>query len=364
MRLLICAGGTGGGVYPALSVLQAIGNRAESVLWVGGEGGMEADLVSRLNIPYQSIPAAGVHGVGLRSLPGNVIKLTKGMLQSRRILNEFKPDVLLFTGGYVAVPMAVAGTRLNSLLYVPDIEPGLALKSLAGFSDMIALTAEESRQYFSRKKQMVVTGYPVRSDLKQWNRREALNEMQCNSELPVILIIGGSKGAHLINQAVLPQLPALLAKAQVIHLTGQADYTEALNVKDLLAPEMSAHYHPHPYLHNEIGAAFAASDLAISRAGASTLGELPLFGLPAILVPYPFAWRYQRVNAEYLASHGAAEIIENAVLEQNLIPTVDRLFSKPETLQAMKKSMKSLSTPDAASRIADLLVQLGSGGIQ
>ncbi len=351
-------------MYPALSVLQALGNRAESVLWVGSEGGMEADLIAHYNIPYQAIPAAGVHGVGLKTLPGNLIKLAKGMLLSRKILKAFKPDVMLFTGGYVAVPMAVAGTRTNSVLYVPDIEPGLALKSLARYSDVIALTAGESRKYFNPNKRMVVTGYPIRSDLGSWSREAALKEMLCTADLPVILIVGGSKGAHLINKAVLPQLPALLKKAQIIHLTGQADFAEALNVKGLLSPQMATRYHPYPYLHKEIGAAFACADLAISRAGASILGELPRFELPAVLVPYPFAWRYQHVNAEYLASHGAAEIVENSALEVNLIPVVDRLISNPAALASMRTAMKSLSEPHAANNIADLLVELGTANLR
>ncbi len=321
---------------------------------------MEADLVAHYHIPYQSIPAAGVHGVGLRALPGNLIKLAKGLLQSRRILKEFKPDVLLFTGGYVAVPMAIAATRLKSVLYVPDIEPGLALKSLARFSDVVALTAEESRKFFNPKKRMVVTGYPTRTDLKQWNRASAFKELNLSTALPVILVVGGSKGAHLINQAVLPQLPALLKKAQVVHLTGQGDYQEALNVKGMLPSTMANRYHPYPYLHSEIGAAFACADLAISRAGASILGELPLFELPAILVPYPFAWRYQHVNAEYLASHGAAQIIENNVLEENLVPVVDRLISDPNALLSMRMALKALRVPQAAQNIADLVIELGT----
>jgi UDP-N-acetylglucosamine--N-acetylmuramyl-(pentapeptide) pyrophosphoryl-undecaprenol N-acetylglucosamine transferase len=321
---------------------------------------MEADLVARYNIPFQSIPAAGLHGVGLSTLPGNLIKLTRGLAQSRRILRQFKPDVLLFTGGYVAVPMAMAATRLNSLLYVPDIEPGLALKSLAKYSNVIALTAEDSRKYFSSKKRMVVTGYPVRTDLGRWNRYAALKEMQCSAEMPVLLIVGGSKGAHLINLAVLPQLPAVLKRAQVIHLTGQADYSDAQKVKSLLPSEMASLYHPYAYLHNEIGAAFACANLVISRAGASTLGELPLFELPAILVPYPFAWRYQHINAEYLSSHDAAIIVENSDLEAKLIPTLDHLLSASVVLSSMQAAMKSLATPQAAQKIADLVVGLGN----
>ena len=147
MRLLICAGGTGGGVYPALAVLQAIKDNAE-VLWIGGEGGMETQLVERSGIPFRTIPAAGVHGIGLRTLPRNLWQLGRGILASRRILREFKPDVLFFTGGYVAVPMALAGWKVPSLLYVPDIEPGLALNTLARFAEKIAVTAEDSLPLF------------------------------------------------------------------------------------------------------------------------------------------------------------------------------------------------------------------------
>lgn len=345
-------------MYPALSVLQALGKRADALLWVGGQGGMEADLVARQGIAYQAIPAAGVHGVGLMSLPGNLIKLARGYLQSRRILKEFQPDVLLFTGGYVAVPMAMAATRLNSLLYVPDIEPGLALKALARFSDVIALTAQESRKYFNPAKRMEVTGYPLRTDLGHWNRQTALKEMGCSDNRPVLLVIGGSKGAHLINVAVFPQLPALLNHTQIIHITGQSDYAEAQKVKTLLTAELAARYHPHPYLHTEIGAAFTCANLVVSRAGASTLGELPFFEIPAVLVPYPFAWRYQRVNAEYLAEHGAAEIIENETLEARLVPVIRSLLKDKQRLLAMKEAMKSLAVPLAAAKIADLLVEL------
>jgi len=115
VRLLICAGGTGGGVYPALAVLQAlhehkpIWNTDDSVLWVGGDKGMEQEILSRQNIEFKTIPAAGLHGVGLKSLPGNISLLIKGYLKARQILREFCPDVLFFTGGYLAVPVAIAG---------------------------------------------------------------------------------------------------------------------------------------------------------------------------------------------------------------------------------------------------------------
>ncbi len=116
---------------------------------------MEAELVKKAGLPYTAIPAAGVHGVGLRALPGNILRLARGVLASRRILKEFQPEVLLFTGGYLAVPMALAGRHIPSLLYVPDIEPGLALKTLSRFASTIALTAEPSRTFFKHSKARV-----------------------------------------------------------------------------------------------------------------------------------------------------------------------------------------------------------------
>jgi len=133
---------------------------------------------------------------------------------------------LLFTGGYVAVPMALAGRKIPQVLYVPDIEPGLAIKGLSRFADVIALTAADSNKFFGAKTKRVVTGYPVRSELKKMDRRTARQQMGLNDSLPVLLIVGGSKGARLINQAVSQVLSDLLQEYQVIHLTGELDWSE------------------------------------------------------------------------------------------------------------------------------------------
>ncbi len=193
-------------MYPALSVLDALGNRISEILWVGSEGGMEAELVNRRGLPYRAIPAAGLHGVGLRNLPGNISRLAKGVRVSRKILSEFQPDALFFTGGYVAAPMAFAGRRYPITLYVPDIEPGLALKFLARFADAIALSAEESAAFFRRHKNIMVTGYPLRSDFKRIPQETAKGLLGLDPGKSMILIYGGSKGARSINQAVACQL--------------------------------------------------------------------------------------------------------------------------------------------------------------
>ncbi|OGN73522.1 MAG: undecaprenyldiphospho-muramoylpentapeptide beta-N-acetylglucosaminyltransferase [Chloroflexi bacterium GWB2_49_20] len=357
VRLLICAGGTGGGVYPALAVLQALTGNVE-VLWVGAQGGMESTLVQRAGIPFETIPAAGLHGVGLKRLPRNLALLLRGIIASRRIISSFKPDAILFTGGYIAFPMAVAARGIPTLLYVPDIEPGLALKIIARYASCIAVSAAESRDYFTKKEKVFVSGYPTRPELANWNQASARKQFNLLDNVPVLLIFGGSKGARSINYAVLDHLPDLLNIAQVIHISGELDWPVVDAKRKELTGEQSARYHAFPYLHEEMGAALASADLVISRSGASTLGEFPLHALAAILVPYPYAWRYQNVNAQHLASRGAAVVLEDSQLESQLVATIQRLLENPIQLKAMRTAMQSLSHPQAAALIGQRLFSL------
>ena len=344
-------------MYPALAVLNALQGKVDPVLWVGSETGMENDLIARTGLSYQAIPAAGLHGVGLRSIPGNLRQLARGYRSARQILRDFNPDVLLFTGGYVAVPMALAARRRPSVLYVPDIEPGLALKTLARFADHIAVTAPETRGYLPGRSPVTVTGYPTRPELTRLEQTAARQALGLDGKAPVVLVFGGSKGAHSINQAVLNCLEKMLGLAQVVHITGQMDWESVSQAASKLPGPLRARYHAQPYLHEEMGAALAAADLAVCRAGASTLGELPLFGLPAILIPYPHAWRYQKVNADYLAKQGAALVLEDAQLDAELHRTIGGLLQAPAQLKTMRSAMKSLAVSDAAGKIAEIVLK-------
>jgi UDP-N-acetylglucosamine--N-acetylmuramyl-(pentapeptide) pyrophosphoryl-undecaprenol N-acetylglucosamine transferase len=344
-------------VYPALAVHSALAGKIKNLdtLWVGGEGGMEESLVKRQSIAYQSVPAAGLHGVGLRRLPRNLLTITRGIFAARRILNEFKPDVLFFTGGFVAVPMALAGHSISSLLYVPDIEPGMALKSLARFADVIAVTTDESQQFFNKK--VLETGYPLRADLALWDRQTATQHLDLSGNFPVLLVWGGSKGARSINKAILNHLHALLEKFELVHITGKLDWQTVKKARERLPMDLADHYRAMPYLH-DMGAALAAADLVVSRAGASSLGEYPLFGLPAILVPYPHAWRYQKVNSDYLARRGAAIMVPDERLNDDLLVTLNVLLENPNKIKAMRAAMFELSHPRAAEKIASALIEL------
>jgi UDP-N-acetylglucosamine--N-acetylmuramyl-(pentapeptide) pyrophosphoryl-undecaprenol N-acetylglucosamine transferase len=258
--------------------------------------------------------------------------------------------------------MAVAGRNIPTVLYVPDIEPGLALKFLSRFADVVTVTASDSKRYFSRPQRIVLSGYPLRADLSNWSREKAVSHFGLDAACtkPTLLITGGSKGARSINMAVLKHLTQLLGVAQVIHITGSLDWPAVEKAAQELPAQLKSCYHAMPYSH-EMGAALAAADLVLSRAGASTLGEYPLFGLPAVLVPYPYAWRYQKVNADFLAERNAAVILQDELLNDKLLSVLTDLLLNKHKLEAMRAAAKKLSRPNAATVIASQLFELAGG---
>lgn len=341
-------------MYPAMSVVHALGAKAD-VLWLGSEDGMEAGLVARAGLPFVGIPAAGLHGVGLAALPRNLFQLGRGVLAARKVLRRYQPDVLFFTGGFVGVPAAIAGRHLPQVLYVPDIEPGLAAIWTSRWASAIAATSEGTRSYYADPAKVVVTGYPTRPELGQLSRHQARADLGLQPEIPTLLVFGGSRGARSINAALWRALPALLDRMQILHITGELDWPRVEPLQRDLAASQAANYHPHPYLHAEMGAALAAADLVVSRAGASCLGEYPLLGLPSILVPYPHAWRYQEVNARHLVSNGAARMLLDEALDEKLVGSVLELMQNRAQLEQMSRAARSLALPQAAQQIAALI---------
>lgn len=366
-------------MYPALSVVQtlksnwplAIGNEQHlpitnyqlQLLWLGSRTGLEAELVTRAGLPFRAIRGGGLHGVGWRRLPLNAFQLVLGLVEALGVVRAWRPDVVLVTGGFITAPVALAAwlNRVPVLVYLPDLEPALAVRFISRLARRIAVTAEDSRAYFRQPGQaqkVVVTGYPTRPDLAVAPRGTARQHLGLDPRRPTVLVTGGSRGARSLNRAVMAALPDWLKDYQVVHLTGQLDWAEAERAG--LPAELRAYYHPKPYLH-EMGWALAAADLVVSRAGASALGEYPLFGLPAILVPYPYAWRYQKVNADYLVRRGAALRLDDAALGTELAPAVRRLLDDPAALEAMRAAARAAATPQAAQRLAAELAGLAAG---
>ena len=347
-------------MYPALAVLQELDDEAYELLWVGSETGMEKDLVSRAGHQIKSLPAAGIHAISLASLPANLGQLWRGFWAARQMIKEFQPDVLFFTGGFVAVPIALAGRRIPSLAFVPDIKPGLALRLVSRFAEIIALVTDASRKYVKGVEKVRISGYPLRKELTKWPPTEARTHIDLQTDLPTLLVFGGSKGARSINQALSKILPQLLTDIQIVHISGELDWDEVKANAAALPKQLQKRYKAFPYLHDDMGAAFAAADLVLSRAGASTLGEFPLFSLPAILVPLPQEKNLvQHLNADFLAKRGAAMILKDEDMRHHLLDAVQGLMLNDQRREAMSSAMAKLAQPDAAKRLARMLTELG-----
>jgi UDP-N-acetylglucosamine--N-acetylmuramyl-(pentapeptide) pyrophosphoryl-undecaprenol N-acetylglucosamine transferase len=363
MRLLVCAGMTGGGVYPALAVLQAVKDHADQVLWIGSESQMEPALLAGLDLEYSAIPAAGMHGVGFLSVPGNLVRLARGWRASADLIKRFRPHVIFYTGGYIGVPVAMAAGKIPAVVFVPDIEPGFAHHFLFRKAATIAVTTQDSKDHIRANAEPIVTGYPVRKDLLRWNRTNARKHFGLSDTETILLVFGGSKGARSINRALARNLEQLLKEAQIIHISGVDNWAEVQETSGAISADLRNRYHAFPFLHDEMGAALAAADLVICRAGASTLGELPAFGLPAILVPYPHAWRYQARNAQYLAQRGGAVVLKDSAMEQKISGTIHEIIHNRDRLESMKSAMKALHAPHAADQIANLLIKTASSAL-
>jgi UDP-N-acetylglucosamine--N-acetylmuramyl-(pentapeptide) pyrophosphoryl-undecaprenol N-acetylglucosamine transferase len=321
---------------------------------------MERELVSRDGVEFATIHAGALHGVGLARKIASAFRLAAGMFGALRIVRSFRPDVVLLTGGFVGVPVSVAAwlMRVPTVVYLPDIEPGLALRAMARLATKVATTTEASAQFLAASK-MVVTGYPVRGVFYHVDRAAARARFGIASSEKVLLVVGGSKGALSINRAVTQGIADLLKLAVVIHVAGNRDWDEVRAVRERLTPAEQARYLAYPYLHEEMADAMAAADLAICRSGASSLGELPFVGLPAVLVPYPHAWRYQKVNAQYLVERGAAVMLEDAKLgdgQAGVVAVARELLGAPARLGAMRAALLGMGGRDGAGDIARLLV--------
>ena len=325
--------------------------------YVGEAGGAEEELTRRAGIPFSAIETGQIRGLGLKVAAGSLLRMRRGAAQCSAILREFRPDVVFLTGGYVSAPVALAAWRAHVpvLIYLPDVTPGQSIQWTSWLADRVAVSFPEVARYFGSKA--VVTGYPVRAELTKTRRADARSALGLADSLPVLVVMGGSRGARSINRAVEAALPALLPCCQVVHISGRLDWPAVEEAAKHVPEAMAGRYHAHPYLH-EMPLALAAADLVVARAGAATLGEFPAVGLPSILVPYPYSGQHQEANAAYLTERGAALTLRDNELETRLGSTVLEMLGTPERLAAMAGAAKALALPDAAANIARELRQL------
>ncbi len=366
MRLALCGGGTGGHVYPALSIAAALewelppGERLEP-LYLGSREGAEAALVQEANIPLHPVSSGPIRGRSPWELMRNGSRIAAGVAQARRALSEFGAQVVLSTGGYASFPVALAARArgIPIALYLPDVYPGWAVRAITRLARRIAVTAPETLRKLPPAK-TEVTGYPVREEFWHATRTEGRERLGLDPEEKVLFVAGASQGAHSINKAIAESLRGLLELCEVVHVSGRADEAWLGGLAEALPAEVRPRYHLFGYLDKEFPLAMAAADLALCRAGASVLGELPAAGLPAVLVPYPYAGAHQRLNARHLEDNGAAIILDDRDLG-SMLSLVGGLLHDTARLDAMSQASRRLARPDAARNVARILLELAGG---
>jgi UDP-N-acetylglucosamine--N-acetylmuramyl-(pentapeptide) pyrophosphoryl-undecaprenol N-acetylglucosamine transferase len=355
MRAILAGGGTGGHVIPALAIANELKKSyAAEVLFIGTARGIEHRLVPAAGYPLQLVRVGALKNVSLMTQAKTAFDLPRAVWDASRMLNEFAPDVVIGVGGYASGPAMLAAVvkHIPTLAFEPNVVPGFANRIVAKFVSGAAVHFEETARYFRRAE---VTGVPVR---QAFFEVPALGTNMQRGGTPTLLVFGGSQGAHAINEAMIRCLPELRRQAPgigIIHQTGERDYNDAVAAYASVgeSAEVSKFI-------DDMPAAFARADLVVCRSGASTVAEITAAGKPAIFVPFPRAADdHQRVNAEALASEGAAVVVEESKLEGVwLAETIAALLGDPARLAAMSEAARALAHPNAARDIAALAVRV------
>ena len=356
MRVLIAAGGTGGHIYPGLAVAKEVMRRdgESEVRFVGTARGLETRLVPQAGFELSLIESTGLKNVGVGARLRGLAILPKSFLAARRLIKEFRPDLVVGAGGYVSgsVLLAAALMGLPTLVMESNALPGWTNRRLARFVDKAAVTFETALPFFRGKG--VVTGNPVRHEFFEIRAKQ-----RDPSQLD-LLVFGGSQGAHAINEgmlAALPHLEEFRRALRVTHQTGQADYESVR--EGYLKAGWSDNVDVRRYI-DDMVECIAKADLVICRAGATTTAELVAAGKAAIMIPFPLAADdHQRKNAEALEAGGAARmILQKDLTGQRLASEIDTLIRSPDKVTEMEQAARKLAKGDAAAATVDLIEAL------
>ncbi|MGH9958820.1 MAG: undecaprenyldiphospho-muramoylpentapeptide beta-N-acetylglucosaminyltransferase [Pyrinomonadaceae bacterium] len=356
MRVLIAAGGTGGHIYPGIAVAKETLRREpqSQIRFVGTARGLENKLVPQAGFELSLIESAGLKSVGVIARARGVALLPGSFRAARRLIKDFRPDVVIGAGGYVSGPVVLTAAlmRVPTLVMESNALPGFTNRRLAGFIDKAAVSFEASIPFFRGRG--VVTGNPVRREFFEIPGRQ--REQGRFS----LLVFGGSQGAHAINEAMvaaLPQLESLRSKLLITHQTGESDYETVQSA--YAGYGWSDRVTVKRYI-DDMVASFAAADLVICRAGATTTAELIAAGKASIMIPFPLAADdHQRKNAEALAVKGAAKMILQSDLTGTRLATeIAHLVDESNEVTKMEQAARQLAKGNAASAVVDLMKEL------
>jgi UDP-N-acetylglucosamine--N-acetylmuramyl-(pentapeptide) pyrophosphoryl-undecaprenol N-acetylglucosamine transferase len=356
MRVLIAAGGTGGHIYPGIAVAQEIVRRDASskVQFVGTARGLETRLVPQAGFELSLIESAGLKNVSLSARVKGVALLPKSFLSARRLMRQFRPEVVVGAGGYVSGPVVLTAalTKLPTLVMESNALPGMTNRVLARFVDRAAVSFAQALPYFRGKAK--VTGNPVRREFFE------IPPKQREPGKFSLLVFGGSQGARAINEAMVAALPKLKEVPGVLrikHQTGSADFEKVKAAYAAAGWDDRADVRS--YIDNMM-ADFAAADLVLCRAGATTTAELIAAGKASIMIPFPQAADdHQRKNAEALQTAGAAKmILQHELSGDRLAAEIAKLMNAPDEIDRMEEASRKLAHGDAAAAAVDMIEEL------
>lgn len=360
MKVLVVTGASGGHIFPALSFLDTLKDKhkkTDTLLVLPERSRKIRILPDSYSVKYISISPIKF-SFNFRNLIA-ILRFFKGSLQSAFIILGFRPDVVVGFGTIHCVPLVLFAwiLRVKTLIHEQNVSPGRANRLLARFTDRIAISFEETKEYLKDyRKKVVFTGNPICQTLERIDRFKALTFFGFQEDKLTILAMGGSQGSHRINTGFLKAMSMQIdtTKLQIIHITGIKDYElikdryKNLNINSRVFDFLDAMQY-----------AYSACDLVVSRAGATSVTEIMFFGLPAILIPYPYAYKHQLNNAKVLERKGCAFIIKDEDMDEDiLVNKIELLMNNPERLRSMQSGYKPLLTQDSSGILVDEVMSL------
>lgn len=366
MKVLFASGGTGGHILPIIAVKQELEKLSQvrqipiEFLLVGKLDDVAKKLLDSHNIPYKAVYAGKFRRYFSIDNFLDIFRSMWGLLQTQWYVWKFMPDVTFGKGGYASVPGVVVSWfyQIPILIHESDSIPGMANKFLGSFANVVAVGFPNVAKFFGKKKTSVV-GNMTHPDIAEGSKDEAANIFKLTFEKPILLIVGGSQGAKIINDAIWKILPELLELVEIIHIVGNNNLDEARRVARSLEVYQDRLYHYTGFLDSEMKHAYAAADLVVSRAGASSIVDICLTHKPSILVPITVDAGQQRSNAYEMARIGASVVLEEANFTPHIVlEKIDELLKRTDIMKTMSEQTVQFATPDAAARIAEELLSL------
>lgn len=370
LKLVIASGGTGGHISPVIAVLTTLRQRCSvDATWIGGTWGIEREAAARAGVPFLAIQSGKLRRYLSWQTPIDAVRIPIGYAQAHRHLRHIRPAVVFSTGGYVAVPTALAAARLGIpvLTHEQTAQLGLATRIIARSAAVLAvsLPLPEAAE-FDGNARVIVTGNPVRAMLFGGDAARAASQFGLSLDLPTIYVTGGARGSSPINERIERALPLLLPFMQVIHTTGptdaNGDYPRLRAIRDTLADEWRERYVVVETLGDELRDAYALAALVVGRSGASTVAELAALGKPSILIPLPGTGGDEATkNARVLADAQAAILLPQSEATPELLAShIIALLNDHARRARMSDAARSLAPSNAAEKIADALIALAN----